>query len=404
MAKGRPPEEFSPCYGGDTGTDFDLWLDDVDDYMKICQVTDPGDRKYLFLNLAGLNVRRIVKGLVVPIPDDATLDNPGDTYKALTELLRCHFQPSINVTSERHKFRQIRQLPDESVSTFMSRLREKVELCSFASTDVVTVVNTQVRDQLIAGLRSKDSRRELLKEPKLTLADAFSKAVAIEASLLDSNLYNSEPGPSVAACVRSETTAAVSGSEPKHQLKRKMTKGPGCKYCDRMHANGKQFCPAAHVRCNSCRKVGHFEAVCLSHKPNKANAVDAEEDSDTAQVVYDSIFACSDKAARGQSTMTLMVNGKPCEGLLDTGATCTILTDDVVQPTRSSDRILRAYNGGEVKTLVMADVDIAVGDNTILCERFVVPAGKRPVLFWTICHPTIGTAGECTHGRYSMSC
>ena len=381
MAKGRPPKEFSPGYGGDTGADFNLWLEDVDDYMKICQVTDPGDKKCLFLNLAGLNVRRIVKGLVVPVPDDATDDNPGDTYKALTESLRCHFRPSINATSERHKFRQIRQLPDESVSTFMSRLREKVELCSFASTDVDTVVNTQVRDQLIAGLRSQDSRRELLKEPKLTLADALSKAVAMEASLLDSNLYNSEPGPSVAACVKPETTAAVSGSEPKHQLKRKMTKGPGCKYCGRMHANGKQFCPAAHVRCNSCRKVGHFEAVCLSRKPNKANAVDAEEDSDTAQVVYDSIFACSDKAARDQFTMTLMVNGKPCEGLLDTGATRTILTDDVVQPTRSSDRILRAYNGGEVKTLGMADVDIAVGDNTILCECFVVPAGKRSVLF-----------------------
>ena len=75
-----------------------------------------------------------------------------------------------------------------------------------------------------------------------------------------------------------------------------------------------------------------------------------------------------------------MVNGKACEGLIDTGATRTILTDDV-QPTRSSDRILRAYNGGEVKTLGMADVDNAVGDNTILCECFVVPAGKRSVLF-----------------------
>ena len=67
-------------------------------------------------------------------------------------------------------------------------------------------------------------------------------------------------------------------------------------------------------------------------------------------------------------TVTLMVNGKPCSGLLDTGATRTILTDDVVAATRPSNRVLRAYNGGDIETLGMADVRIGTEDQ----QRFVV--------------------------------
>ena len=441
MAKGRPPKEFHPDFGQDTGAGFDLWLEDVNDYMKICQVSTPEDTKCLLLNvvllytlfiveiktgkmpnnigptvnnmlkdiveksrykrkrerkndgrlvatnLAGLGIRKIVMGLVVPAPSDATHDDPGDTYKALTEAVRAHFCPSRNTTSERHKFRQIKQTPDESVSTFVSRLREKVEWCDFAATDVDSVVNTQVRDQLIAGLRLQELRRELLKETKLTLADAVSKAVTLEASFSDCKLYESRTspggletsaprGPELAAVVLGSVSGGI-GSGDRRAMGKTSTKSLGCKYCGRVHAKGKQFCSAALVRCRDCGKVGHFAAVCLS---SKAHAVQ-DEDSEAARIVYDSIYACSDKAASGQFTMTLMVNVRPCEGLLDTGATRTILTDDVVQPTRCSDSKLRTYNGGEVKTLGMADVDVAVGERSIQCECFVVPADRRTVQF-----------------------
>ena len=76
-----------------------------------------------------------------------------------------------------------------------------------------------------------------------------------------------------------------------------------------------------------------------------------------------------------------MVNGKPCSGLLDTGATRTILTDDVVAATRPSNRVLRAYNGGDIETLRMADVRIGMEDQQMDCECIVVPCGKRRVLF-----------------------
>ena len=122
MAKGRAPKDFVPDHAGDVGVDFELWLEDVNDYLEICGVSDNEDKKRLFLNLAGLAVRKVVKGLVIPAPPGATVDNPGDTYKALTDAVQAHFRPCVNTTSERHKFRQLRQLPDETVSSFVGRL------------------------------------------------------------------------------------------------------------------------------------------------------------------------------------------------------------------------------------------------------------------------------------------
>ena len=60
------------------------------------------------------------------------------------------------------------------------------------------ILNRQIRDQLIVGLRHNDIRRELLKESQLTLARAVSKAVAFEASIADNSLYEEVPPPNLA--------------------------------------------------------------------------------------------------------------------------------------------------------------------------------------------------------------
>ena len=140
MAKGKALKGSIPDFSSDVGADFQLWLEDVSDYLSICGVTDQAKKKTLFLNLAGLAIRKVVKGLVIPTPVTNADRSPGDSYQALTEAVLAHFWPSVNTTSARHKFRQLKQLPDEPVSSFVGRLREKVELCNFASTDVDSVI------------------------------------------------------------------------------------------------------------------------------------------------------------------------------------------------------------------------------------------------------------------------
>ncbi|XP_062506318.1 uncharacterized protein LOC134182892 [Corticium candelabrum] len=176
----RAPKESVLDYDRNIAAKFELWLEDVNGYMAICKIVEPSKKKSLFLNIAGLSLRRVVKGLVV-----WASGKESDEYGALNDAIPTHFRPSTNTTSERHQFRQIKQEEHETVSEFVGRLRSKEALCNFSSTAVDTVVNGQVCDQLIAGLRSPDIRRELLKEAKLTLAWAVSKAVALEASIAD---------------------------------------------------------------------------------------------------------------------------------------------------------------------------------------------------------------------------
>lgn len=368
---GRAPKEFVPDYGQNVASEFELWLEDANDYMAICKVTEPVEKRSLFLNLAGLGIRRIVKGLAIP---DAEEDEV-DSYKALTDAVLAHFRPSVNTTSERHKFRQLKQQEQETVTAFLGRLRAKVELCEFDSTKVDTIANGQIRDQLIVGLRNNDVRRELLKEPQLTLARAVSKAVAFEASISDSSLYEETPPPSIVNEVRQS-------SSPN---KRNAGK---CKYCGRHHTRGKQHCPAAESQCSHCHKTGHFAAVCFrKSKGATAHAVDQEETSPEADEQMNRITEDYDtayKTGRGPQsevfTRTLTVNGKRCKGLLDTGASRTLITADVVAATRQSHTILKAYDGKPVTTLGEADVTIASGNKSCTCTCFVVPEGQA-VLF-----------------------
>ena len=104
---GRAPREFVLDCGRNVASEFELWLEDVNDYMAICKVTESAEKKSLFLNLDGLSLRRIVKGLVVEPPT-------GDA----TDDILAHFRPSINTTSERHRFRQTKQEEHESIQPF----------------------------------------------------------------------------------------------------------------------------------------------------------------------------------------------------------------------------------------------------------------------------------------------
>ena len=254
------------------------------------------------------------------------------------------------------------------MTAFVGRLSSKVELCDLESTSVDTVTNGQMGDQLTEGLRNNDIRKDLLKEAKLTLAEAVSKAVALEASIADSSLYEErQPNSSVIPL----PSAVNRVSQPSPAAKSKMFK---CKYCGHSHARGKQHCPAADAQCTNCKKMGHFGSVCFQKKRwSIARAVEEDEPVPNVYVVGDSRHS-------NAFATTLTVNGKQCKGLLDTGATRTLITEDIMSASRPSPTVLKAYDGNTVMTLGVADVVVKAGDKFCSCTCFVVPPG-RIVLF-----------------------
>ena len=47
MAKGRAPKDFILDFSSDVDADFQLWLEDIHDYISICGVTDQAEKKTL---------------------------------------------------------------------------------------------------------------------------------------------------------------------------------------------------------------------------------------------------------------------------------------------------------------------------------------------------------------------
>ena len=341
-------------------------------------MTEASTKVQLLTNLAGLGVRRIVKGLSLPTPSGSDTE-----YTVLRQGLESYFRPAVNTTVERHKFRMRKQQPAESLTWFAAGLRTAAEACEFDSTTNDSIVDSQIRDQFIAGLANIEIRRELLADPNLTLATAIRKGVSMELSYSESKLYD-QPGK---FGFRPTEDSIPSGASANRVSTHSRSSPVNCKYCGEQHTPGMAHCPAAGKKCNNCGKRGHFSKVCLSRRgrrqdgsrPGQANACKEEESAKmcaTDDLIY--LTKPLSKSSHDERFLiTLSVNGKPVSGLLDTGAKRTICPADVVKPDSACDRRLCAYDGSEVPTLEMADITVAGNSRQTACRCFVVPEGKR---------------------------
>ena len=106
-----------------------------------------------------------------------TLTNTGETYSSAKKSLADHFAPEENIPFSRHLFRQEKQRDGETISQFVTRLRQLAEACDFKEN-----TNDFIRDQVIDKCNSKRLRTKLLAAKDLTLAKLLDIAQAKEAS------------------------------------------------------------------------------------------------------------------------------------------------------------------------------------------------------------------------------
>ena len=90
-----------------------------------------------------------------------------DNYRKATATLNKYFKPQANVPYKRLCFRETRQLHNETVEQFVTRLRQKAKTCEFQDANAV---EEQILDQIINKCLSCKLRRKLLhKGQALTL-------------------------------------------------------------------------------------------------------------------------------------------------------------------------------------------------------------------------------------------
>ena len=94
-------------------------------------------------------------------------------YADLVKLLQDNLVPKLNTVSEGYLFNQMRQEPGEGLSLYISRLKEKANLCNFD-----TFYDRMVKDRFIFGLRDGKIRSYLLTKSEKDF-DTASKVLAL---------------------------------------------------------------------------------------------------------------------------------------------------------------------------------------------------------------------------------
>ena len=106
----------------------------------------------LLLHTGGIDLQDMFYSLVPEAEDNEI------TYEHCVQRLNDHFTPQVNIPFERHMFRQLQQLPNETVDQFVARLLQNAASCGFAN------VEEAIRDQVIEKGSSTHLRRKFLEK------------------------------------------------------------------------------------------------------------------------------------------------------------------------------------------------------------------------------------------------
>ena len=301
------------------------------------------------------------------------------------KILEGYFVPKKNVTYERHVFHKESQKPGEPIDVFVTRLRRLAKTCEYG-----TMQNDMIRDQMIDRCHSHRLRCSLLKAPNLTLETALSIARSME----NADRQADDMEGAAAAAVPVDVLHAVREDRAPGEARRGRPAPTGrtaqphqvkCFRCGRYNHKADD-CVAVSRRCFACRRIGHFQNMCSRPRPspNRVQAVSSGADVDSE--IEDHVFSLSSAAREG--TFPVQVGQQGCEALVDSGATCNVMSEATFRTMFKgkqllpSHRRLFAYGSGtpmhvvgHFKTTVSFD-DVTVADAVF----YVIPGSHKTLL------------------------
>lgn len=309
-------------------------------------------------------------------------EKPEDqSFAGLVSLLKDHLQPTPSEIAERYKFRQRRQENGESMATYIATLKKLSKNCNFGSN-----LETQLRDQLVFGLRNDAVRQRLFQEKRLTYKTAHDISINMEAAEINSGLI--APEGNVQHVSRTQKTAASVPGKSTY-FSRNEAGGSRCRHCGKTN-HYSQICFFKDAMCNICKKKGHISSVCSQHKgknfkfnkfvdvtENKANSDDSEEELNFFNITHN-----SEKPLK----IKLKVENVSILMEIDTGSPISAISDEFYVNyfknvnLNSSKLNLKSYAGDLLNTLGFIYVGVTHENIVLKLKLFVVKNGGPPII------------------------
>ncbi|CAG9795814.1 unnamed protein product [Diatraea saccharalis] len=279
--------------------------------------------------------------------------------KDIVEKFEQYFSPKSNVIFERFQFNQIIQKNGQSFEAFLKELKIKAKTCDYHNTDEM------IRDRIVMGINCRKLQERLLRDSNLTLEMAVQ-------------LYK----------MAESTAIQLQQMTIDHQTMGMVQKKPvmiDCFRCGSKHISNK--CPAYGKKCSKCNKNNHFAKMCktrthvINRHINEVTQDDREQDN-ASERLY--IYTISHNKKHWIKTIEVGTEKLTIDFKIDTGAESCILPLSIFKkinsPLQSTNTILVAYGGQEIKPLGMVKLPCTLDYKTHLIEFFVVDFRATPLL------------------------
>ena len=366
-----------PMFSG-SAAEWDVFAEQLTYYFVANGIDDADKKRAILLSACGTITYKLLKTLVAPAELTAK------SFAELVQLAKEHYTPKPSVIMCRFRFNTSVRQDGESITRFVTRLRDLASLCEYGDS-----VKELIRDRLVCGVRDDALQRTLLAVAKLTYDKAYELAVLHESAAQNSCLLSSS----------STTPVHYVDPDPPHK---DMRLGKPCYRCGWKHSA--TTCHFKDVVCNFCYKKGHIQRVCQSrlrqrspssppvnptkgqqprtHKVEEgpespSSAVDTEDTTTTQQtpppepfpVDYNVFVVGTDKKV-DPYLATVTINGATQLMEIDTGSALTLISQatfsklwpDGNAPHLESTAVrLRTYSGEEIEVVGRAVVRVRCG-------------------------------------------
>ena len=268
-------------------------------------------RKALLLYHAGARVREIQGTLTATARDN---------YDHFRDHLNTYFTVAPNVTFQRHIFRKMIQMENETIVQYCARLRKAGgNGCNYNDLD------NQIRDQIVEYCSSDDLRKRLMEEGNdLTLARTLTLANTHES--VESRFKEMSSRPLLNRV--SEKTSFSNRVSDRKSFNRASSSSSEsqarplaarCNKCGR--ENSHAICPAKGKQCFRCKQYNHFKPMCRSKQVNivEQDVVDSSDGRENFAFTVNSINKV------GLQRAAVKVGGIEVKFILDSGADCNVI-------------------------------------------------------------------------------
>jgi hypothetical protein len=340
-------------------------------------------KSYILLNLAGPEAIERERNFTY-LPERRTADDqviPGENRED-PDVLKTKFRevcnPRTNVILERFKFNSRKQKEGELFDIFLADLKAKSLKCEFGN-----LQDEMIRDRLVIGIWSDDTRKILLRQTNLTL----DKTINI------CQIYESSEKDSQAIKPLKQTEVNVVRPQKKKGAIHPKKNSDKCWNCGKVHEHKKEACPAYRKQCKKCKKWNHFMSVCKSKNKNPAS-VHEVQNLDLDELFIESIDIEELETIEigtlesDEAWSIISVNNRDLKVKFDTGAKCNILpvkhlkriVDIDTRISKSGKAILKGFSGHKITSLGTTTLKCRSKNTTRQITFHVVDTDGEPLL------------------------